>query len=88
MRVAIIHMKQLEYALHTKLHADDVIDDCNTQLKLLSTIAESQPQAAYLTFVSGFRSKLNFFYQGCIQGLVWAHWCYGNVGFVHTNNTS
>ena len=41
MRVAIIHMKQLEYALHTKLHADDVIDDCNTQLKLLSTIAES-----------------------------------------------
>ena len=57
MHVAITHMKQLEYALHTTLHADDAVDDWNTQLKLLSTIAESQPQAAYLTFVSGFRSK-------------------------------
>ena len=31
------------------------------QLILLSFIAESQPQAAYLAFVSGFKSKLNYF---------------------------
>ena len=31
------------------------------QLKLLSTIAETQLQAAYLVFVSGFRSKLDYF---------------------------
>ena len=24
--------------------------------------------------------------QGRIQHLVWAHWCYRNVGFVYTNN--
>ena len=38
-------------------HVEDLVDDWNTQLKLLSTIAETQPQAAYLAFVSGFRSK-------------------------------
>ena len=25
--------------------------------------------------------------KGRIQGLVWGHWCYKNVGFVYTNNT-
>ena len=25
--------------------------------------------------------------RGRIQGLVWTHQCYGNVGFVSTNNT-
>ena len=42
-------------------YVEDLIDDCNTQLKLLSTIAATQPQAAYLTFVNVFRSKLNYF---------------------------
>ena len=38
----------------------DLIDDRNTQLNFLSTIAENQPQAAYVAFVSAF-SKLNYF---------------------------
>ena len=42
-------------------YVGDLVDDWNTQLKLLSTLAETQPQAAYLAFVSGFRSKLNYF---------------------------
>ena len=36
---------------------EELVNDWNTQLKLLSTIVETQPQAAYLAFVSGFRSK-------------------------------
>ena len=39
----------------------DLVDNWNTQLKLLSTIVENQPQAAYVAFVSGFRSKSNYF---------------------------
>ena len=31
------------------------------QLTILSTIAETQPQAAYLAFSSGSKSKLNYF---------------------------
>ena len=42
-------------------YIEDLVDDCNTQLKLLSTTAETQSQAAYLAFVSGFRSRLNYF---------------------------
>ena len=42
-------------------YAEELADDCNVQLKLLSTIAKNQPQAAYLDFVNGFRSKLNYF---------------------------
>ena len=42
-------------------YIEDLVHDWNTQLKLLSTIAEIQPQAAYLTFVSGFRSRFNYF---------------------------
>ena len=42
-------------------YVESVADNWNTQLKLLSTIAETQPQAVYLVFVSGFRSKLNYF---------------------------
>ena len=38
-------------------YVENLVDDWNTQLKLLSTIAETQPQAAYLAFVSGFRSN-------------------------------
>ena len=40
---------------------EDLVDDWNTQLKFLSTIAKTQHQATYLAFVSGFRSKLNYF---------------------------
>ena len=42
-------------------YVENLLDDWNTQLKLLSAIAETQPQAAYLAFVSGFRSELNYF---------------------------
>ena len=42
-------------------YIEDLVDDWNTQLKLLSTIAETQPQVAYLEFANGFRSKLNYF---------------------------
>ena len=42
-------------------YVEDLVDDWNTHLKLLSTIAATQPQAPYLTFVSVFRRKLNYF---------------------------
>ena len=42
-------------------YVENLVDDWNTQLKLLPITAETQPQAAYLAFVSGFRSKLNYF---------------------------
>ena len=42
-------------------YVENLVGDWNTHLKLLSTIVETQPHTAYLAFVSGFRSKLNFF---------------------------
>ena len=39
----------------------DLVKDWDSQLTILSTIAETQPQAAYLALVSGFKSKLNSF---------------------------
>ena len=42
-------------------YVEDLVDDWKTQLKFLSTIAETKPQTAYLESVSGFRSKLNNF---------------------------
>ena len=42
-------------------YVQDLVDDWKTQLKLWSTIAENQPQVAYLAFASVFRSKLNHF---------------------------
>ena len=33
----------------------DLVNDWNNQLILLSSIAESQPQAAYSAFVCGFK---------------------------------
>ena len=36
-----------------------------------------------MRFVTGFNDTE----QGRIQGLVWAHRCYGNAGFVYTNDT-
>ena len=34
---------------------------CDNQLTILSIIAETQPQAAYLAYASWFKSKLNYF---------------------------
>ena len=42
-------------------YVEDLVDDWNIQLKLLSIIAENQLQEANLAFVSKFRSKLNYF---------------------------
>ena len=42
-------------------YVDNLVNDCNSQLCMLSTIAESQPQAAYSAFVSGFKNKLSYF---------------------------
>ena len=50
-----------------------LVDDWNTQLKLLSTIAENQPQGAYLAFATGFRSKLNSFIRA-VPEQFWFHW--------------
>ena len=42
-------------------YVKDLVNDWNNQLVLLLSIAESQPQAACSAFVSGFKSKLNYF---------------------------
>ena len=39
----------------------DFVKDWDNQLTTLSTIAEAQPQAAYLAFASGCKIKLNYF---------------------------
>ena len=40
---------------------NDSVKDWNSQLCMLSTVAESQPQAAYSAFASGFKNKLSYF---------------------------
>ena len=42
-------------------YAKDLVKDWDNQLTTLSTIAETQPKAAYLAFASGCKSKLNYF---------------------------
>ena len=42
-------------------YVNDLEKDWNSQLCTLSTVAGSQPQAAYSAFVSGFKSKLSYF---------------------------
>ena len=42
-------------------YVKDLVKDWNNQLTILSAIAETQPQAAYSTFVCGFENKLNYF---------------------------
>ena len=42
-------------------YVKDLGKDWGNQLTILSTIAETQPQTAYLAFASGFKSKLNYF---------------------------
>ena len=39
------------------LNVEDLVDNWNTQLKLLSIIAKNQSQAPYLVFVNGFKSQ-------------------------------
>ena len=46
---------------HRKEYLKDLVNDWKNQLVLLSSIADSQPQAAYSAFVSHFRSKLSCF---------------------------
>ena len=42
-------------------YVKDLVKDWDNQRTILSTIAETQLQAAYLAFVNGFESKLNYF---------------------------
>ena len=42
-------------------YVDNLVKDWNSQLCMLSTVAESQPQTAYSAFVRGFKNKLNYF---------------------------
>ena len=42
-------------------YVKDLMKDWENKLTILSTTAETQPQTAYLAFVSEFKSKLNFF---------------------------
>ena len=50
----------------------DLVMDWNNQLVLLSSTAESEPQAAYSAFVSDFKGKLNYFMR-TIQGISQIH---------------
>ena len=47
--------------VYREKYLENLIIDWNNQLILLPSIAEDQPKAAYLVFVSGFKSKLNDF---------------------------
>ena len=42
-------------------YVKDLVKDWDNQLTILSTIAETQLEAAYLAFATGFKSKLNYF---------------------------
>ena len=42
-------------------YVEDLVNDWNTQFKLLTTVAQYKHEAAYLTFASEFRSKFNYF---------------------------
>ena len=42
-------------------YVKDLNNDWNNQIALLSSVAESQSQTTYSSFVSGFKSKLNYF---------------------------
>ena len=46
---------------YRKEYLKDLVNDWKNQLVLLSSIADSQPQAAYSAFVSDFKSKLSCF---------------------------
>ena len=42
-------------------YVDELVKDWNSQLCMLSIVAERQPQAAYTVFVSAFKNKLSYF---------------------------
>ena len=42
-------------------YTKSLLDDWIKQLKLLSTIAQSEPQSTYSVFVGGFKGKLTYF---------------------------
>ena len=42
-------------------YVKDLVKDWDNQLTTLSTIAETQPKAAYLAFASGCKSELSYF---------------------------
>ena len=47
--------------IYKREYINNLAKDWNGQLCILSTIAESQPQAVYSAFVSGFKNKLSYF---------------------------
>ena len=42
-------------------YVSELVTNLNSQLQLLSKIAETEPQSPYAAFVSGFKSKLTYF---------------------------
>ena len=46
--------------IYKREYVDDLVKDWNSQLCMLSTVAECQPLAAYSVFVSGFKNKLSY----------------------------
>ena len=46
--------------IYKREYVDDLVKDWNSQLCMLSTVAECQSQAAYSVFVSGFNNKLSY----------------------------
>ena len=47
--------------IYKREYVEVLVNDWNSQLCMLSTVAESQSQAAYSAFVNGFKNKLSFF---------------------------
>ena len=47
--------------IYKREYVEDLVKGWNSQLCMLSTVAESQSQAAYSAFVNGFKNKLNYF---------------------------
>ena len=42
-------------------YVSELVTNLNSQLQLLSKIAETEPQSPYAAFASGFKSKLTYF---------------------------
>ena len=65
MKVTTEGERHLDAVLASREYRDeyvkDLVTDWDNRLTILSTIAETQPQAAYSAFVSGFKNKLNSF---------------------------
>ena len=48
-------------------YVDELVKDWNSQLCMSSTVAESQPLAAYSAFVNGFNNKLSYFMRNILD---------------------